>query len=276
MGRDALLSMENNLFTVTMLLYFAAMVLFFVYIAVKKQKLGSIAWLILLAGFILHSAAFILRGIGAGRLPMTNQYEFATAFAWGLCLVSLIFIKKYHFDVLGAFAAPVIFLVIGYAAMQSKDVHELMPALRSNWLGFHVSTAIIAYGSFGVSFAIALVFLIRDRIAAGSFLDSRIPSREKLDGIGYRAVSLGLLFLTFCIVTGSIWAERAWGSYWSWDPKETWSLITWLIYALYLHQRIRKGWRGRSAAIFAVIGFICVLFTYIGVNTFLPGIHSYA
>ena len=276
MGNSALLGAENILFTVTMLLYFAAMAVYFIYIAIKKQKTGNIAWFILLSGFVLHTAALILRGIGAGRLPMTNQYEFATSFAWGLSLVSLIFIRKYRFDVLGAFAAPVIFLVIGYAAMQSRDVHELMPALRSNWLGFHVSTAIIAYGSFGVSFAIAMVFLVRDRITAGSFLDEHVPSKAKLDAIGYRAVSLGILFLTFCILTGAIWAERAWGSYWSWDPKETWSLITWLIYALYLHQRLRKGWKGRSAAIFAVIGFIAVLFTYIGVNTFLPGIHSYA
>jgi len=170
----------------------------------------------------------------------------------------------------------VIFLVIGYAAMQSKDVHELMPSLQSNWLGFHVSTAILSYGAFGVSFAVALVFLLRDRIAKGSFLDRHIPSQDKLDMIGYRSVSVGLLFLTFCIISGAIWAERAWGSYWSWDPKETWSLITWLIYAIYLHQRIRKGRKGKSAAVFALIGFVCVLFTYIGVNTLIPGIHSYA
>ena len=269
-------SLENVLFTVTMLLYFASMLGYFAFIAVKKEMLAKIIYFVLLTGFLLHTAALIVRGISVGRLPMTNQYEFATSFAWGLCLVSLIFIKKYHFDVLGAFSAPVIFLVIGYAAMQSRDVHELMPALRSNWLGFHVSTAIIAYGAFGVSFAIALVFLLRDRISAGSFLDQHIPSRTKLDMIGYRSVSLGLLFLTFCIISGSIWAERAWGSYWSWDPKETWSLITWLIYALYLHQRLRKGWRGKSAAIFAAVGFVCVLFTYIGVNTWIPGIHSYA
>ena len=276
MTADGFLQIENVLFTITMLLYFAAMILFFVFIAVKKDILGKVAYFLLLIGYVLHTAALVVRGIGVKRLPMTNQYEFAVSFAWGLCLVSLIFIRKYHFDVLGAFSAPVIFLVIGYAAMQSKEVHELMPALRSNWLAFHVSTAIIAYGAFGVSFAIALAFLLRDRISEGSFLDQHIPGRSKLDMIGYRSVSLGLLFLTFCIISGSIWAERAWGSYWSWDPKETWSLITWLIYAVYLHQRLRRGWKGKNAAVFAVIGFICVLFTYIGVNTLIPGIHSYA
>ena len=142
--------------------------------------------------------------------------------------------------------------------------------------GVGPSTAIIAYGAFSVSFVLSIIFLLRDRMKASGFLDQHIPDREKLDMISYRSVSLGLLFLTFTIITGAIWAERAWGSYWSWDPKETWSLVTWIIYAIYLHLRLRKGWRGRSAAIFCVVGFICVLFTYLGVNTWLPGVHSYA
>ncbi len=271
-----MLQLENTLFTITMLLYFASMILYFAFITVKKDSLSKVAFLLQLAGFMLHTAALICRGIGAGRLPLTNQYEFATSFAWGLCLVSIIFVVRFRFPVLGAFAAPVIFLIIGYAAMQSKEVRELMPALRSNWLGFHVSTAIIAYGSFGVSFVLSVIFLLRDKMNAQGFLAQHIPDREKLDLISYRSVSLGLLFLTFTIVTGAIWAERAWGSYWSWDPKETWSLVTWIVYATYLHLRIRRGWQGRSAAIFAAVGFVCVLFTYIGVNTFLPGIHSYA
>ena len=275
MGSEQMLQVENILFTAAMLAYFAAMVFYFIFLAAKKVKMAKIAGFIQLGGFILHTIALVCRGIGAGRLPLTNQYEFATSFAWGLCLVSLLFVWKYRFPVLGAFAAPVIFIIIGYAAMQSKDVHELMPALRSNWLGFHVSTAIIAYGSFGVCFVLSLIFLMRDRMKDQSFLGKHVPDREKLDMISYRSVTLGLMFLTFTIITGAIWAERAWGSYWSWDPKETWSLITWIIYAIYLHLRIRRGWKGRSAAVFAVIGFICVIFTYIGVNTFLPGIHSY-
>ena len=267
---------ENTLFTIVMLLYFASMLLYFAFIAVKKEGVAKVAVGLQIAGLALHTAALVCRGIGAGRLPLTNQYEFATSFAWGLCLVSLIFVLKFKFPVLGAFSAPVVFLIIGYAAMQSKEVKNLMPALRSNWLGFHVSTAIIAYGAFGVSFVLGVIFLLRERMRAHGFLDEHIPNREKLDVIAYRSVSLGLLFLTFTIITGAIWAERAWGSYWSWDPKETWSLVTWIIYAAYLHLRIRRGWQGRAAAIFAVIGFVCVIFTYIGVNTLLPGVHSYA
>ena len=156
--------------------------------------------------------------------------------------MSLVFILRFRFKALGAFAAPVTFLVIGYAAMQSKEVRELMPALRSGWLGLHVSTAIIAYGSFGVCFVLSLIFLLRARVQQGSFLDQHLPDREKLDAISYRASALGLLFLTFTILSGAIWAERAWGSYWSWDPKETWSLVTWIVYAAYLHLRLRRGY----------------------------------
>ena len=276
MGSEQFLKIENTLFTAVMLLYLAAMVLYFIFLVIKHVKAGKIAGYVMVIGFILHTAALVTRGIGAGRLPLTNQYEFATSFAWGISLCFLMFLWKYHFQALGAFVTPVIFLLIGYAAMQSREVRELMPALRSNWLGIHVSTAILSYGAFGVSFAVSLMFLMRQKVKDNVFWQEHIPEEQKLDMISYRAVSLGFLFLTFVIITGAIWAERAWGSYWSWDPKETWSLITWIIYALYLHLRISKGWKNKSAAMFAVIGFICVIFTYIGVNTLIPGIHSYA
>ena len=138
-----MLQVENTLFTIVMISYFAAMIAYFVYVASKKDIISKVAFGIQVFGFVLHTAAIICRGIGAGRLPLTNQYEFATSFAWGLCLLSLVFILRFRFYVMGAFISPVVFLMIGYAAMQSKEVRELMPALRSNWLGFHVSTAII-------------------------------------------------------------------------------------------------------------------------------------
>ncbi len=269
-------NVENILFTVTMIGYFGTMILNFLFVAIRKERLSKTAVILQGTALILHTAALVLRGIEAGRIPMTNQYEFATCFAWALCLVSLIFIRKYRFSVLGVFAMPIIFLIMGYAAMQSRNIKPLMPALQSGWLAFHVSTAIIAYGAFGVSAALGAIFLMRGKLKEDGFLNQHIPAENKLDLIAYRSVCLGLLFLTLTILTGALWAEKAWGSYWSWDPKETWSLVTWIIYAVYLHLRLRKGWKGKAAAIFTVVGFICVIFTYIGVNTFLPGIHSYA
>lgn len=269
------LGIEQYLFTAVLIIYAVVMVVYALFAITKKEFFSRIALILQITGLVLHTMAIVCRGIGAGRLPLTNQYEFASAFSWGICLVSLVFILRYRFRLLGTFASPVMLLIIGYAAMQNREVHELMPALKSGWLGLHVASAIIAYGAFGVAFVLSLIYLLRGKMKAEGFLDRHVPPEQKLDVISYRSVCLGLLFLTFTIVSGAIWAEQAWGSYWSWDPKETWSLVTWLIYAVYLHLRIFAKWKGRPAAIFAIAGFIAVIFTYIGVNTFLPGVHSY-
>ena len=158
-----MLKLENAIVTATVLIYVASMILFFLFIAAKRDRIAKIAIIVQIAGLLLHTVALVCRGIGAGRLPMTNQYEFATSFAWGLSLVSLIFILRFRFPMLGAFASPVTILVIGYAALQSKEVRELMPSLRSSWLGIHVSSAIIAYGAFGVSFVLGIIFLMREK-----------------------------------------------------------------------------------------------------------------
>ena len=178
---------ENILFTITMIGYFGAMALYFLFVVLKKEQLARAAGILQGAALILHTAALVLRGIAAGRLPMTNQYEFATCFAWALCLVSLIFIRKYRFSVLGVFAMPIIFIIMGYAAMQSRDIKPLMPALQSGWLAFHVSTAIIAYGSFGVSAVLGAIYLLRSRMKENGFLDQHVPGENKLDLIAYRS-----------------------------------------------------------------------------------------
>ena len=276
MSTESLIHLETGLLYGTMALYFASMACFFLFFALKKDKMGTAGKYLFAVAFLLHTLTLAARGLAAGRLPLTNQYEFASSFAWGISLCFLIFLLRFRFLAMGVIVAPVVFLIIGYAAMQNREIRELMPALKSGWLAFHVLTAVISYGAFGVSFAVSILYLLRGRMKDTEFWQRNMPEEEKLDMISYRTVSLGFLFLTFVIITGAIWAEQAWGSYWSWDPKETWALITWIIYAIYLHLRLSRGWRGKAAALFAVIGFICVIFTYIGVNTFLPGIHSYA
>ncbi len=278
---------ESILFLIVLGAYFVTMLLYFLYVAVKKPALSKLAIRVQICTLLVHTAAIVLRGVAMGRLPMANQYEFSTAFSWALALVSLIFILRFNFPVLGAFASPVTLLLAVYAGVQKLNelkvietngidsIRNLMPALRSSWLGIHVSTVIVAYGAFGVSFVLSVIFLLRDRMKENGFWDTHIPKKEALDTISYRCVSLGMMFLTVTIGIGGIWAENAWGSYWTWDPKETWALVTWMIYLVYLHLRIRRGWNGKTAAIFGVVGFVCVLFTYIGVNTLLPGLHSY-
>ena len=155
-------------------------------------------------------------------------------------------------------------------------IKPLMPALQSNWLAFHVITCFFGYAAFAVSFGISLLFLIQhrwERISGGIGL---LPNTKKLDEINYRAIVIGFPMLTVGIITGAAWANYAWGNYWSWDPKETWSLITWLIYAAFLHARVTRDWRGRRMAILSLIGFMAVLFTYFGVSYILSGLHSYA
>ena len=268
-------TVEQIGFYAALVLYLLATAVYFFFFIAKKEKAGKIAKLLMIAGFIAHTVSLVTRGIHAGHLPFTSQYEFAASFSWGIVLCFLIFAKKFEFNALGTFVAPVVFLIIGYASMQSHEIHELMPALQSSWLGFHVAMAIIGYGAFGVAFGVAMVFIFQDRLRS-SFAKRQLPSENMLDLIIYRAAAMGFLFLTLCMITGAIWAQKAWGSYWSWDPKETWSLITWIIYAIYLHLRLNRGWRGKKSAVFAIIGFGCVIFTYIGVNTLLTGLHSYA
>ena len=267
---EFLAGVESGVLYGALALYFAAAALYFLFAVAKGQKMGRLGWKAAVAAFALQTLCLAARGVRAGHLPFTSQYEFALSFAWGIALCFLIFERRFEMPVLGAFVCPLCFLIIGYAAMQSREVRELMPALQSRWLAFHVSTAIVSYGAFGVAFAVALAMLF------GGKLTGRRADEEKMDLLIYRAIALGFLFLTLCIVTGAIWAKRAWGTYWNWDPKETWSLITWIIYAVFLHLRLSKGFGGRKAAVFAVVGFACVIFTYIGVNTLLTGLHSYA
>jgi ABC-type transport system involved in cytochrome c biogenesis permease subunit len=154
-------------------------------------------------------------------------------------------------------------LSLGYASLLDKEITPLMPALKSNWLTIHVLTCFIGYAALTVAFVSSLILIIKRK------------DEINLDAISYKMVAFGFLFLTLGIISGSVWANSAWGTYWSWDPKETWSLITWFIYAIYLHTRLRKGWKGKKAAWLSVIGFFAMLFTYFGVNYLLSGLHSY-
>ena len=266
--------LEKILFTVALVGYTISMAVYLSYILTKKESPLTGGKLVLAAAFAVHTAALIMRTIASGHAPFTNQYEFASCFAWGITGCYLAFQKRFRLQVMGIVVMPIAVLMMGYAAMQNKEISTLMPALQSNWLVIHVLSAIIAYGAFAVACATAAFYLLYEKLA--QTMGNKMLSKEQLDTYTYRLVSFGFIFLTFVMICGAIWAQQAWGSYWSWDPKETWSLITWIIYAIFLHLRIGRGMRGNKAAWFAMIGFICVIFTYIGVNILLPGLHSYA
>ncbi len=226
-----------------------------------------IAWL----GLAFLSAALVFRTIAVGHGPFANMYEFSVAFAWGVLGAYLYFERRYRLRVLGLIALPVTLVLLLYATTIPSAAEPLVPALQNNLLlTTHVAVAIVAYGGFAVAFAAAALHLIAS--ATGS---RRLPRRELLDEISYRAVIIGFPFLTLVIVLGAVWANVAWGRYWGWDPKETASLVTWLIYGAYLHARVVRGWRGNRAAWLLVFGFAATLFTYFG-NLFFGGLHSYS
>jgi cytochrome c-type biogenesis protein CcsB len=265
---------EEVTFTISFLFYIAASLSFFVYLVGGKEKAGKFAVNASTAGFIVHTLAMILRIAESGRLPFSNQFEFASSFTWGIVLCYLVIHYYYKFTSVGAFVMPLAFLMMGYASVLPKDIKPLMPALQSNWLSFHVGSAIISYGSFAVACGLSIMYLLNSKNIKSS-KSKILPDEEACDYLSYRVIAFGYLMLTVVIISGAIWAKYAWSRYWAWDPKETWSLITWLIYSVYLHLRFNRGWRGKPAAWFAVIGFICVIFTFVGVNLLLPGLHSY-
>ena len=265
--------------------YFLAFVFYLVMMVMGRRLPGTLATYTLLGSFAAQTAAIILRwqesyALGMGRAPFSNLYESLIFFAWTLVLLYLIVEWRTKNKSAGAFVTPLIFLALAYASFSpniSSKIMPLIPALKSNWLITHVITCFLGYAAFALSFGFSLMYLLKGNDSANntaSFL-RLIPARGILDELNYQMVVIGFLMLTLGIITGSVWAHSAWGSYWSWDPKETWSLITWLVYAAVIHSRLVRGWKGRKIIILCIVGFACVLFTYFGVN-YLAGLHSYA
>ncbi len=258
------------LFFASLLVYAAAVILQFAGTAFRREKLLKASWYVFLAAFALHTLFLIVRGVAARRLPLSNQFEFANAFAWGVSLM-LIFIRtRLKADWITVAAMPAALLVMTYAALQPMEIHDLMPALRSAWFGVHIGSAVLSYSAFVIAGVSGLRYLMALKKDGA---DER--TLEQMDYMSYRMVTFGFLFLTVVILSGAIWAEQAWSSFWSWDPKEVWALITWIIYAVYLHLRLRGKHRGKAMAWFVVIAVPVVFFTFAGVNTLMHGMHTY-
>ena len=225
------------------------------------------AWLAL--GFL--TASLVFRTIATGHGPFANMYEFSVAFAWGALAAYAYFDRRYGQRILGAIVLVVALALLLYATTIPATIDPLVPALQNSLLlTVHVAVAIIAYGAFSVAFAAAALHLVQPKGGRRG-----LPKPDLLDEIAHRAVVVGYPFLTLTVVLGAIWAEIAWGKYWSWDPKETASLVTWLVYGAYLHARVVHGWRGRKAAWLLIAGFAATMFTFYG-NLFFGGLHAYA
>ncbi len=280
---------SSDLYNLTTVAYLAAMITFFIVLSGRSARTGSVAIAVAWAGFLLHTAAAGFRWLesyrlGYGHAPLSNLYESVLFFAWSIMLIFLLMDLRYRFRVIGAFVMPfALFSMAGAQLMDDgrKAIEPLLPALQSNWLLYHVVTCFLGYAAFAVACGVSIMYLLQEYQGRQSpsgrpgGIFSLFPEPAVLDDLNYRAIVVGFPLLTLGIMTGAAWANYAWGSYWSWDPKETWSLIVWLIYAAFLHARLTRGWAGRRAAILSIAGFAATLFCYLGVNLLLPGLHSY-
>jgi cytochrome c-type biogenesis protein CcsB len=277
-------------FNITTIAIFAAMVLFIAFIATRSKVLALIGNILAYGGFLLQTVALGLRWYESyqllgehGRAPLSNLYESIVFFAWAILLVYILVDLKYRQRSVGAFVLPFAFLGMTWAQLRLNDAIEpLVPALQSNWLTYHVITCFLGYAAFAVACGVSIMYLIKvgkeearpDNSPAGGVVGI-FPAAKVLDDMNYKSIMIGFPLLTLGIITGAAWANYAWGTYWSWDPKETWSLIVWFIYAAFLHARFTRGWAGKKAAWLSVFGFAATIFCYLGVNLLLSGLHSY-
>jgi cytochrome c-type biogenesis protein CcsB len=270
--------MNATLFYVTFALYMSATVAYLAYLAKPSESLGKFARWLLCSGFAIHIVFTIHRYVVAGHTPITNLHESLSFFSMAVVGVFIFIERRFKILVLGSFVTPVALVLMAISSLFPSALAPLNPALKSKWLVIHTVVAFLGYASFAVAFGAAIIYLMQERFLKKKKLGGlfqRLPSLNTLDEINYRCLTFGFPLLTVAIISGAIWAETAWGTYWSWDPKETWSLITWFVYAALLHGRLTTGWRGKKAAILAIVGFFVMLFTFLGVNLLMTGLHSY-
>ncbi len=266
------------LFEVALTFYFAAAIISVMELFKGTKATSKFMLSFAVLGFVVHTASIIFRFVSAGHIPITNLHEASSFFSWCIVLIFFFLEYRYRLGLLGSFIMPLVFILMLSSSILPREIKPLSPVLQSYWLSIHTLLAFLGNAAFAIAFGIGIMYLIQEHYVKSKHLGGlfqRLPSLQTLDEINYKLITLGFPLLTLAIITGALWAESAWGSYWRWDPKEVWSLITWFIYALVLHVRLTAGWRGRRAAILSIIGFIAVLFTFFGVNLLLKGLHSF-
>jgi len=274
---------SSQLLGITTFTYLLSTLLYVALLIYRRETLGKIATFFTAAALLIQTVGIGLRWhesyqLGFGRAPLTNMYESVIFFAWTIVAIYLVIEFKFKTRVIGAFAMPFAFLAMIYASFAdgiTREITPLVPALQSNWLIAHVVTCFIGYAAFTVAAALGVMYLIKGYDAQTKGQAELLPAKKVLDEIIHKTIIYGFIWLSAGIITGAIWADSAWGTYWSWDPKETWSLITWFLYAGTLHVRYTRGWDGTRIAWLSIVGFASVIFTYYGVNFLLSGLHSY-
>jgi cytochrome c-type biogenesis protein CcsB len=271
--------MSFLLFSAVLGVTFLAAAAYLVFFVSQNKEIRKAARVMFLLSGVLQTAYIVLRYVQAGHTPITSQHEAVVFFAWATTWAYLSFRWRYTVKNFGTFVSLNVLCLVLVASISSREITPLLPALQSVWLPIHGGVSLLAYGFLSLAFCGGLMYLLLERELKSKkfgYFFARFPSLDSLDQLNNHCLAAGFVFLTLGIVTGSIWARQAWGAYWQWDPKETWSLITWFLYLVQLHQRFTVGWRGKKAAVMAIIGFASVIFTLWGVTYLLGGVHSYA
>jgi len=267
------------LFQSVLLVTFLAAAAYCVFFVSQKNKIRNVARVFLVLSGILQTLYIVSRYMLLGHAPITSQHETLVIFAWATSWAYLSFRWRYTVKNFGTFVSLLILFLLALSTLVPRQVSELVPALQSWWLPVHAGVSLVGYGFLSLAFCGGLMYLLQERELKSKrfgYFFVRLPSLDALDQLNSHCLTAGFVFLTLGIVSGSLWARQAWGTYWQWDPKETWSLITWFIYLIQIHQRFTVGWRGKRAAVMAVFGFAAVAFTLWGVTYLLGGVHSYA
>ena len=302
--------LKSSLDNLVFLGLFIGVLGYWINIAFPTFKIGSkIGFYSVLSSNLCITIILTWRWVESGYFPLSNLYESLLFFTWGITFIALLLESLTSLTLLGAIITPLSMFIVGFATLSLPDGMQkaapLVPALKSNWLMMHVSIMMFSYSTLIIGSLLSIVFLILTRgrqvnlkgSSVGNIsiqdtrtseiselqsqnsydgiLQKKLNLLESLDNLSYRIIGLGFPLLTIGIIAGAVWANEAWGSYWSWDPKETWALITWLVFAAYLHTRITKSWQGKGPAVLASVGFIVVWICYLGVNFLGKGLHSY-
>jgi len=270
-------------------------------ISTVKNKSSYLVKCLSIIANLFITLQLISRWILSSHFPISNLFESLCFLSWALIIAQLLLEREYQTPIISTLSIPLILLTLGFACFvlpdELRSSSNLVPALRSSWLVMHVSVVMLSYASLIIGSCLsASVLLIENNealqirsnsVGIGGYKISNLSSKneviepyqfshlEKLDTLSYRSILVGFVLLTLGLISGAVWANEAWGTWWSWDPKETWAFISWLFYAAYLHMRISKGWQGRKPALLATSGFFIVLICYLGVNFWGVGLHSY-
>jgi len=267
----------NSLIYAVIAFYLLSTTGYILYLTHQKKQMNLAGFSLLVCGFVVHTIVIASGFISAGYLPVYNLHDTLSFAGWAISGLFVVFQFKYKLKILGVYAAPLCALIMIVVSQLSTEPVQMEKLLKSYWLLIHIFSVFIGDAAFALACGLGIIYLVQERTIKNKthgFFFKRLPSLGLIDTTGYACIVIGFTLLTIGLLTGIVYAKTVWGRFWSWDPKEVWSGITWLLYAALLHGRISLGWRGKKAAIFSIIGFIVLMFTFLGVNFLLKGHHG--